>query len=962
MANFQHLKASRTQILDTFPVKSFGNDGDIVISRVSGRGVFVCIKAGGIWYAANQMQELGRVGKSTVKELTASKLTIQNIVNTQTNIDNYAVSDLGNIKYKTGKQVVNDLPLPFKNISYKSAYCSLEQYSDKETCEVNGGTWYYSENNSHDSISSTAENQLLTIGQMHNSVDTEPTLLYDGSVLEIKRNTNFDDNWQTATVNSVLKLSYSPTVSSQLGTDSNGNLRITASNTVLSGTLEISTIAEVGSDTDKFLMSDSGVVKFVTGANLRSYIGAGTGDGDITGVSITTDTGAGSKAEDTGGSADFSILGSSGVGVTNSGTTITAVAVPAEIDHDSLSNFVANEHVDHTSITLTAGDGLTGGGDISSNRSFAVSVDDSTIEISSDSLRVKDDGITYAKLQNVTDARMLGNNAGSDGVVTEMTKANVLSFLNVSDGANANVSGDSGNAAIYDNSGTPAFKSGITKAEVLSLLNVADGAGVAPTNFVTNDADDTMAGTLTIDKNNTATTTANVRGLAVDFDHTGISASGQTINNIVLDLSVRSDAVTHVGTVNNYGIVNTLTAGTSGTQTNYGIYNTITGADTNVGIFQKVTNGHTDLKFVSHADEGDYFSIATTAHGATTITTVDDDATAANLLFDIDGDITLDAHGKNVYMAYNGTSLFDFDLNSSSFKLMDSTDTGDYFQIDVNTHGATTIATVDDDASAADLTLDVDGDITLDAHGKQIYFSRGGTNSFLFDMNSELFRMISGLNSNDYFQIAIGSEGATTISTVDADTTAGNLTLDIDGDIALDSASGNFIAKKAGTEFSVANSAYAGMVLGYRMIGEDATHASYTLTTSYAVPNSAMTVRFVAPPSGAVEIMIQIYANASTSNRFLYFGLSDNATYNTIGATYEQLHRMPDETDDSVVQHYWTVTGLTAGDTYNYWLGAKTSGTTAYLGWGGTLSGRFSDFIMKATALPAATSDFAEYD
>ena len=66
--------------------------------------------------------------------------------------------------------------------------------------------------------------------------------------------------------------------------------------------------------------------------------------GDITGVSITTDSGGGSKAEDTGGSADFSILGSNGVGVTNSGTTITATSVPGEIDHDSLLNFVAAEH------------------------------------------------------------------------------------------------------------------------------------------------------------------------------------------------------------------------------------------------------------------------------------------------------------------------------------------------------------------------------------------------------------------------------------------------------------------------------------------------------------------------------------------------------------------------------------------------------------------------------------------
>ena len=68
--------------------------------------------------------------------------------------------------------------------------------------------------------------------------------------------------------------------------------------------------------------------------------------GDITGVTITTDSGGGSKATDTAGSADFSILGATGVGVTNSGATITATAVPGEIDHDSLQNFVAAEHVD----------------------------------------------------------------------------------------------------------------------------------------------------------------------------------------------------------------------------------------------------------------------------------------------------------------------------------------------------------------------------------------------------------------------------------------------------------------------------------------------------------------------------------------------------------------------------------------------------------------------------------------
>ena len=92
----------------------------------------------------------------------------------------------------------------------------------------------------------------------------------------------------------------------------------------------------------------------------NKIVKAAVADGDITGITITTDSGGGSAASDTSGSADFSILGSSGVGVTNSGTTITAVAVPAEIDHDSLNNYAANEHFTQANITTvgTIGTGV----------------------------------------------------------------------------------------------------------------------------------------------------------------------------------------------------------------------------------------------------------------------------------------------------------------------------------------------------------------------------------------------------------------------------------------------------------------------------------------------------------------------------------------------------------------------------------------------------------------------------
>ena len=63
---------------------------------------------------------------------------------------------------------------------------------------------------------------------------------------------------------------------------------------------------------------------------------------------------------------------SGGTGITyNSGTGVFTTT-DADIVHDDLSGFVADEHVAHTGVTITAGDGLTGGGDISATRTLNV--------------------------------------------------------------------------------------------------------------------------------------------------------------------------------------------------------------------------------------------------------------------------------------------------------------------------------------------------------------------------------------------------------------------------------------------------------------------------------------------------------------------------------------------------------------------------------------------------------------
>lgn len=49
--------------------------------------------------------------------------------------------------------------------------------------------------------------------------------------------------------------------------------------------------------------------------------------------------------------------------------------------HDGFSDFVGNEHIDHTGVTLTAGVGLSGGGDISANRTFTVDLNELGTEV-----------------------------------------------------------------------------------------------------------------------------------------------------------------------------------------------------------------------------------------------------------------------------------------------------------------------------------------------------------------------------------------------------------------------------------------------------------------------------------------------------------------------------------------------------------------------------------------------------
>ena len=157
---------------------------------------------------------------------------------------------------------------------------------------------------------------------------------------------------------------------------------------------------------------------------------------------------------------------------------------------------------------------------------------------------------------------------------------------------------------------------------------------------------------------------------------------------------------------------------------------------------------------------------------------------------------------------------------------------------------------------------------------------------------------------------------------------------------------------------------FDGRMIGYTDIGLDEAHSTLALTSFIGgciIPTNEFKVAFVIPPSGNVLIEFQIqYGSGSSGFGTLHAGLS--TTNKTTGYTQlEDFHeKMFDDTSARngiyTVNGSWTLTGLTAGDSEELWIAFATQSITGSpsIFWGANSTGRYPDFIMKATALPAS--------
>ena len=171
------------------------------------------------------------------------------------------------------------------------------------------------------------------------------------------------------------------------------------------------------------------------------------------------------------------------------------------------------------------------------------------------------------------------------------------------------------------------------------------------------------------------------------------------------------------------------------------------------------------------------------------------------------------------------------------------------------------------------------------------------------------------------------------------------------------------------TEFSADNSAYAGMILGYTRLEGDLTSQNlFEIQNAITVEDATHKVTFKTPPSEYVEIEAQVVINNASTDTTITCGLSDNATYSSIGAQYEYdyigISFSDDEADDSLHIVKWVLPAaelVAIGSDNEFWIGFGTAGSakTAWITYGVRASHGIATapFIIKATALPATIYD-----
>jgi len=351
------------------------------------------------------------------------------------------------------------------------------------------------------------------------------------------------------------------------------------------------------------------------------------------------------------------------------------ISASAMVDHDSTTNFVANEHIDHSGVTITAGDGLTGGGTIASTRTLAVG-QGTGVTINANDVAIGQDVATTA---NVTFASVTttGNiEAEGDVIAQNYIVSSSVTHMTSSFRSGSTISGDTPADDTHQFTGSLSISGSSTDIFNTSTASLASI-------FVQNDGHISSSGGRIKGFDQIAATTFNGNVLGTSGSFLGVFGVGVAIPKVELEV-IGSVSASASGSFLNANVKDNLEVGGKFTLPNItdvsaSIASAVAGGDDmgNHTATQDLDMDGNDIFDVQHISgsgnisgsggnilgykSGSFAYVSSSNLESNLITSNDD------LRLDSSLDIILDADGADIILKDGGTEFGRFKRDSSDF-------------------------------------------------------------------------------------------------------------------------------------------------------------------------------------------------------------------------------------------------------------------------------------------------------
>ena len=347
-----------------------------------------------------------------------------------------------------------------------------------------------------------------------------------------------------------------------------------------------------------------------------------------------------------------------------------------QVNHNSTTNYVANQHIDHTTVSITAGSGLTGGGDISATRTINIGAGNG-ITVNADDIAIDTASATFTT--------GVKSKLNADGVISG--SAQVLNGTTIHSGSFFNgITVVSGSAQI-DGSQLGSNKTitiGSTSTTLGGTSTTLAGLTSVTSTAFTGSLQGSISGNAA-----TVTTNANLNGIVTSTGNTTTIPNGNITNVMLANSSffVGTTSISLGRTSASQTLNGVAIDGNAGTVTN-GVYlntdQTITGLKT----FQQQSDGLSvilDSTSTSHATRfryrkngTDYWSLDARGSG---------ENDALNLYRYYSGNW----HQVVSWNHSNGDATFSGAISASN---LSGTNTGDETRTRINALAITTVGTI----------------------------------------------------------------------------------------------------------------------------------------------------------------------------------------------------------------------------------------------------------------------------